>query len=92
MSSLQSQGLIDSLNAGLDPVILKESSHDVVENRDRPRAPVSAMRCAAGMVRNGASASAVMAQRYHGLRGNGKLPKRPPIPQWDLDGNLKAEK
>jgi hypothetical protein len=82
--------LADLKNLGGGAAISAGGSHDVVENNGYTKALVgSAVKCAAGRGENGAGASGVAAaypkKQGPPLRGNARLPKRPPLPRWDDD-------
>jgi hypothetical protein len=82
--------LADLKNLGGGAAISAGGSHDGVENSGYTKASVgSAVKCAAGRGENGAGALgvAVAYPKKQGppLRGNARLPKRPPLPRWDDD-------
>ncbi|KDR75549.1 hypothetical protein GALMADRAFT_156550 [Galerina marginata CBS 339.88] len=86
----QSRRLIDMKNFGTDAAKAKTNSHDVVENSAHTKA-IDARRCLTVIKdenRDGASPAVVTPKpKKNALRGNAKLPKRPPIPRWDDDNN-----
>lgn len=89
--------LVNVKNLGGEAAIPEGRSHDVVENSGYTRESDKAgVRCAAERDENEAPASPgvglVPRPKKHGaVRGNGRAPKRAPIPRWDADSELQPD-
>ncbi|KAJ3506340.1 hypothetical protein NLJ89_g6924 [Agrocybe chaxingu] len=88
----QPRRLIDMKNFGREAVLSALGSHDVdIENGSRPK-KTEATEIAAERDENGASGPLPVPKiKQAPLRGSAKLPRRPPIPRWDVDNSVQGK-
>ncbi|KAH9485677.1 hypothetical protein JR316_0002587 [Psilocybe cubensis] len=76
----------EAVIARVDAVISSAGSHEGVQNNAPPKTSLTAKACAGVPDENGVGPVVAANQpKKNGLRGNAKLPKRLPIPRWDVD-------